>query len=354
MKQIIKWAGYVLVLLLLVYVAVLYNSVALLAVAVVLFLLPPIELLLLLIQRCGISLSVMQTEEAVTKGDTCHLWLTVTNAVYFPLLLLSLTFVEQNREQQQEVTITLNARESRQYEVSFAMEHCGIKRIRLQKGWLQDYMGWFRIPFSKSLLENCITVYPKEQVQILTLKTSSQNQDTQDETESDKRGQGKDQFLGVRPYISGDSLKHIHWKMSAKQGDLYVREYSEDIRAMHLILLNVPALKMLSLEEQEYAYEAFITLSCSLLEAECSHYAAIIYLKPLGSTPAIKRYSITQKQETRACLYELYEFMEEGIRIRRGRIISKDTTVWTKTQQLAIYNQHYTPFPQECVSCIPE
>ena len=115
MKQIIKWAGYVLVLLLLVYVAILYNSVALLVVAVVLFLLLPIELLLLLIQRHGISLSIMQTEEAVTKGDTCHLWLTVTNAAYFPLLLLSLTFVEQNREQQQEVTITLNARESRQF-----------------------------------------------------------------------------------------------------------------------------------------------------------------------------------------------------------------------------------------------
>ena len=296
----------------------------------------------------------MQTEEAVTKGDACHLWLTVTNAAYFPLLLLSLTFVEQNREQQQEVAITLNARESRQYEVVFAMEHCGIKKIHLQKGWLQDYMGWFRIPFSKSLLENCVTVYPKEQVQILTLKTSSQNQDTQDETESDKRGQAKDQFLGVRPYISGDSLKHIHWKMSAKQGELYVREYSEDIRAMHLILLDVPALKKLSPEEQEHAYEAFMALSCSLLEAECSHYAAIIYLKPPGSNPVIKRYSVTKKQETRACLYELYEFMEEGTMIPRYRASAKKTKTLTKNQQLAIYNQHYTPFSQECVSCIPE
>lgn len=353
MKHIMKWIGYVFALLLLGYVAILYNSVALLFVVVVLALLPPLELLLLAIQSHWLMISITQGAEEVTRGTACHLWLTVTNQTSFPLLLLSLTFMEQDSRNQQEVAVTLNAKESRQYEIPFVMECCGIKRICLQQGWFQDYMGWFQFPFLKSLEECSVTVYPKEQVKLPTLKAVMQGQDTQDEAESMKRGQEKDQFLGVRPYATGDSLKHIHWKMSAKQDDLYVREYSEDIRAMYLILIDADALKSFSVDEQEHAYDDIMTLGCSLLEEGCSHYIAIIYEERQNAVPVIRRYLITRRQEIRTCLYALYECIgkPEGIRQLKA---TKRTKSLTKQQRLTIYNQHYPPFSSECVSCIPD
>lgn len=353
MKHIIKWMGYVAALLLLGYVAILYNSMALLLVVVVLVLLPPLELLLLVIQSHWLMVSIAQTAKSVIKGNACHLWLTVTNRTHFPLLLLSLTFVEQDSQKQREVAITLNAKESRQYEIPFVMEYCGIKHICLQQGWFHDYMGWFKLPFLKPLEECSVTVYPREQLNLPTLKTVMQGQDTQDEAESMKRGQVKDQFFGVRPYVAGDSMKHIHWKMSAKQDELYVREYSEALRAMYLVLVNVPALKSFSVDEQERAYDTIMTLGCSLLEEGCSHYIAFIYEEQGNAIPVTQRYFITRRQEIRTCLDALYEHIEESVGIRRLKA-SKRTKCLTRQQQLTIYNQHYPPFSLECVSCIPD
>lgn len=354
MKQIMRLAGYVLGLLLLVYVAILYNSVALLFTAVILFLLPPLELFMLFLQYHGITISSSCIADSVTKGDNCYLWLTVTNNSHFPLLLLSLTVSEQDGSKTQEVSVTLNPRESRKYEVSFPMERCGIRRLYLQEGWLQDYMGWFRLPLRQSFEESTIVVYPKEQVQELTKEQAILNQDAEEGPESVKRGQKNDQPLGVRPYIAGDSLKYIHWNMSAKRGELFVREYSEDSNAMYLMLIEVFSLNRLSIEEQENTYQALSTLSCSLLAAGCSHYAAIIYSEAGSGSPLIKRYCVTEQQELKAYLYALYQLVEQPEEKQRNRTHKSKTIKLTKEQRLDLYNQYYYPFPRECVSYIPE
>lgn len=44
-----------------------------------------------------------------------------------------------------------------------------------------------------------------------------------------RKGMGQD-YYGVREYVRGDSLKHIHWKSSARHGGLVVREYQQEYR----------------------------------------------------------------------------------------------------------------------------
>lgn len=41
-----------------------------------------------------------------------------------------------------------------------------------------------------------------------------------------RRGAGLE-FYGIREYRSGDSLRHVHWRSTARTGTLYVREYEE-------------------------------------------------------------------------------------------------------------------------------
>ncbi|MBU1670944.1 MAG: DUF58 domain-containing protein [Actinobacteria bacterium] len=52
---------------------------------------------------------------------------------------------------------------------------------------------------------------------------------TADSFEWARKGIGQDYF-GVREYASGDSLRHIHWKSSARQGRLIVKEYQQEFR----------------------------------------------------------------------------------------------------------------------------
>lgn len=52
-----------------------------------------------------------------------------------------------------------------------------------------------------------------------------------------RRGTGVE-FFGIREYRSGDSLRHVHWRSSARTGRLYVREFEEQYASRLGILLD--------------------------------------------------------------------------------------------------------------------
>lgn len=51
-----------------------------------------------------------------------------------------------------------------------------------------------------------------------------------------RKGAGQDYF-GIREYVRGDSLRHIHWKASAHQGKLVVKEFQQEFRPSAAIVL---------------------------------------------------------------------------------------------------------------------
>jgi uncharacterized protein (DUF58 family) len=57
-----------------------------------------------------------------------------------------------------------------------------------------------------------------------------------------RKGMGQD-YYGVREYVRGDSLRHIHWRSSARQGELIVKEYQQEFRpsAGLVVLLSEPS-----------------------------------------------------------------------------------------------------------------
>ena len=50
-----------------------------------------------------------------------------------------------------------------------------------------------------------------------------------DSYEWGRKGIGQD-YYGVREYVRGDSLRHIHWRSSARHGQLIVKEYQQEFR----------------------------------------------------------------------------------------------------------------------------
>jgi uncharacterized protein (DUF58 family) len=59
--------------------------------------------------------------------------------------------------------------------------------------------------------------------------------------EWERKGPGQDYF-GVREYVRGDALRYIHWRSSAKVGELIVKEYQQEYTPATalLLLLRVP------------------------------------------------------------------------------------------------------------------
>jgi len=71
-------------------------------------------------------------------------------------------------------------------------------------------------------------------------------------------------FHGIRPYVQGDDLRHVHWKATAHSGNLTIKQY--EYRASGAVQVVLDLQRGQHLGEREYSsLEASITLAASVL-----------------------------------------------------------------------------------------
>lgn len=113
--------------------------------------------------------------------------------------------------------------------------HCGAWEIRTRKCRLFDYLGLIPIPAGRKLSAICYIEplpVPMENIRLEESVTPRYWKP--------KSGGGFGENHDLRLYRPGDSLQHIHWKMSAKTGKLIYREPMEPADANPAILLTLP------------------------------------------------------------------------------------------------------------------
>jgi len=71
------------------------------------------------------------------------------------------------------------------------------------------------------------------------------------------------EFLGIRPYSEGDSLRGVHWPLTAKHDELIVRQYQKEVEEEVLIILDADRESDVG-EGAENALEYAITIALSL------------------------------------------------------------------------------------------
>lgn len=68
-------------------------------------------------------------------------------------------------------------------------------------------------------------------------------------------------FHAIRPYAPGDSRRQIHWKSTAKTGDLMVRQYEESRRSRIAVVLSCAADEYADADEFELAVSAAASIA---------------------------------------------------------------------------------------------
>jgi uncharacterized protein (DUF58 family) len=68
-------------------------------------------------------------------------------------------------------------------------------------------------------------------------------------------------FHAIRDYLPGDSRRHVHWKSTAKTGQLMVRQYEETRRSRIAVVLDLDAARYTSDDEFELAVSAAASLA---------------------------------------------------------------------------------------------
>lgn len=161
---------------------------------------------------------------------------------------------------------------------------------------------------------------------------------------------GDGEFFGLRDYRSGDSIRYVHWRTSAKRGELVIRQFErEESQAMSLILDLGPFLDEIPMENagSELAIELVASIIARVVSIERS-VVTLTMIDTLGPviakvqannqlTAALDRLAMVQIPKMEA----LSLAIRQTIRFTGGR--EPIVVISTRSKQAFIANHSNTP-----------
>ena len=140
--------------------------------------------------------------------------------------------------------------------------HCGAVKIRGVRVRICDYLGLFSFPVGKKqqrlVLVRPVPVKPGELPDLSRFMAS---------VTRPKAGGGYSENHDLRLYRPGDSLRQIHWKLSAKSGKLMVREPLEPISNAALLTMTLSG----SEQERDEKLGQLLWMSRYLAQQQIKH-----------------------------------------------------------------------------------
>lgn len=344
MKYWWKWVLLFLAALLLYYSAVLYVSNALLYLAVLAFFLAPFEAALLFYQSRHMKLSLTCVTREIRKGDPVILFVELQNNSFFPCRSAAISCLEHSTGQRAQAVAYVPQRSSVKLKITFQPDRIGKLRITAESLQLSGMFGLFRKELSCRDKEEVIYSFPVRQQIKTAVSEAMPTEEVEELTESNKKGIHRDNLLGVREFVPGDTLKQIHWKLSARQGDFYVKEYCEDLRFEHVILVDVSGLCQEDEQHLQEGYNQLAGVSYDLIRKNVVHQ--IVICRRTKTSYDMQRIPVTEEKQLLTLFVTLFEAVEEELK-RKEEITEQSSS---KEGILTAYQMQYQTVREECVT----
>ncbi len=160
----------------------------------------------------------------------------------------------------------LYPKQVKKVEVAVNCKYRGNYFIGIEQISIQDYFGLFALEFH-DIEKIKIMVYPQIR-DILHLKMENVMSESTESIFSFDRFDAS-LFSDVRDYVPGDSLKSIHWKLSAKRGKWITKSFEGSVNNKSKIMMNMDPMPFTREENiilEEYLIETAVALCRYLLE----------------------------------------------------------------------------------------
>lgn len=199
------------------------------AALVLVLVLPIVSGLLLLISGFWVRAQLDSPVSAAFRGHPASLRLAVENRGFLavPSVRAFLTMKNEfsGESVREHFLFPVDSRNVTSLELNVCSEHCGVVHVTLEKLWLYDLLGIFRIS-RKSGSHAEIALLPE--VFSIEGEVGSVSSDGGESQSYSTRRRGDDhaQIFDMHSYREGDRFKDIHWKLSARLDELMVKEYS--------------------------------------------------------------------------------------------------------------------------------
>lgn len=242
-----RFIGY-LILVIALYLLINYSGYeALMQVFFFLLLLPFLSLIGLLIARYGLQIRFEMKQKHAVRLQPFDLDIHVYNPSFLPLSAIDIKLSHQAENESRRyphpsIRLMLSPFSRERFPIQYHFEHRGIMNIRLKSVRLTDSCGFFRLPLSARKRQHYeeIEVWPRR----LLLSDEADHHRAERDAELSRSttvSQEYDEVARLRLYQAGDKLKRIHWSVSARMQDLYVRDF-EDAREMETSIVLADAI----------------------------------------------------------------------------------------------------------------
>ena len=256
-----------------------------------------------------VKVRVLLPETRVLRGESFQIRAELTNTSRFPIPQLMVRLAVRAFPEKEELLLKgklmLDSEEQGCLCFQMDSDHCGCLEIRPDQLMITDFMGAFQ--------RRCrIASEEKSMLFILpeVLRGDRELPDVQGvfpdkNGDSEKQGNNALDVSEIRSYREGDSLKLVHWKLSARWNDLMVREMLEPAEKLTWLYLNLresPDLPEVRRDPAAWDHflETVAATSAMLLKMEKRHM--VLWIDSLGSMVVRSRVSDETGLQEMLCL----------------------------------------------------
>ena len=257
--------------------------------------------------RRGITVEMEQHADTAERGEEIPIPIRIVNSGRIPALLeiqvfgQSLSGIRKMEKQRVQVL----PHKSERLSLHQVVDTCGKFQVGITKLRVFDGFGFLSVrKRCEEKLE--IMVMPKPYPMNLVVSNRTKWFPIDGESYAkDRSGDDTAEIYEVREYRAGDRLQKVHWKLSAKEQELYIKEFSYPLGAAVVILLEGGRGR----ESMESFLEMVVSFSTALLRLECPHYMA--WQKKADGQ--IQRMLIRDEEDFHVFLMKLLQIEEKSL-----------------------------------------
>lgn len=270
---------YILVVFILIVFFILYLDKLSLILLIFSILIVVSSLIMCIVARKSISFKFKTLSKNIQKDVPITLEVTVKNSSYIPIANVVMIFEYFNSldAKPHKMTITIPSAPKQSNTICFDItsKYCGVVNIKLFQTKVYDNLKLFCL--RKRHQQECsVLVMPKLYDIPIVVENVSTEVLESDVFSKTKSGDDCSEIFDIRQYHDGDKLNRVHWKLSSKNEEVYVKEYSLPISNAIVILPEIVSLQGTnSISNMDTITEIVLSVSQQLNYHEVPHKIAI-------------------------------------------------------------------------------
>lgn len=226
MKKIRNIIRYIIIFIMNLLMLLFLHSYFNMVILILLLVLPAVSIISAAVAIRNIDIAIEGTNEKLNINEPFLLRVRVTNKSFIPVLNVFMNVDVENDFFMSAGTHVLNIpafiKGVNEVEYRLSSEYIGIIKVSIPDMVIMDWFGFVRLK-KKVGVSKEYTILPDTAIQVMPDNTAISAGMTEAE-ESHKKGNDFAEVSDIREYIPGDKLQNIHWKLSAKENNIMVKE----------------------------------------------------------------------------------------------------------------------------------